>query len=54
MTDAEHCDTQATLDCFRALYGFYPNLTATDRNTVVVGEQLTKNLLAEQRWCTAR
>ncbi|KAI0367778.1 subtilisin-like protein [Pilatotrama ljubarskyi] len=42
-TDAEHCDQQATLDCFRALYDFYPNLTQTQKNTVAVvelGDQL--------------
>ncbi|KAI9063709.1 subtilisin-like protein [Trametes sanguinea] len=36
--DAEHCDKLATIDCFRALYDFYPNLTQTHVNTVGIVE----------------
>ncbi|KAI0649097.1 subtilisin-like protein [Trametes meyenii] len=43
-TDAEHCDQQATLDCFRALYDFYPDLKETDRNTVAVVELADQTL----------
>ncbi|KAI0787653.1 subtilisin-like protein [Fomes fomentarius] len=42
--DTDHCDTQAVLDCFRALYDFYPNLTATDKNTVGVVELADQTL----------
>ncbi|KAI0661744.1 subtilisin-like protein [Cubamyces menziesii] len=41
--DVEHCDQLATIDCFRALYNFYPNLTETKKNTIGVvelGDQL--------------
>ncbi|KAI0359847.1 subtilisin-like protein [Trametes cingulata] len=46
-TDAEHCDQQATLDCFRALYNFYPNLTQTHKNTVAVVELGNQTLNAD-------
>ncbi|CDO78176.1 hypothetical protein BN946_scf184797.g2 [Trametes cinnabarina] len=36
--DAKHCDQMATIDCFRALYDFYPNLTQTHVNTVGIVE----------------
>ncbi len=47
--DTDHCDTQAVLDCFRALYDFYPNLTATDKNTVGVGEYSFSSLVRPDR-----
>ncbi|KAI0775195.1 subtilisin-like protein [Trametes elegans] len=45
--DVDHCDQQATLDCFRALYDFYPNLTQTDKNTVGVVELADQSLNGE-------
>ncbi|KAI0749771.1 subtilisin-like protein [Daedaleopsis nitida] len=44
LTDADHCDTQVTLDCIRALYDFQPNLQATDQNTVGVVELADQTL----------
>ncbi|OSD06587.1 subtilisin-like protein [Trametes coccinea BRFM310] len=41
---AENCDKMATIDCFRALYNFYPKLTQTHRNTVGVVETTGNDL----------
>ena len=36
-TDAEHCDTQITPECVRALYDFHYNFTVPEANSVAVG-----------------
>ncbi|EIW57555.1 subtilisin-like protein [Trametes versicolor FP-101664 SS1] len=45
--DAVDCDKAATIDCFRALYNFYPNLTETGKNSIGVVELADQTLNAD-------
>ncbi|KAI0833489.1 subtilisin-like protein [Trametes gibbosa] len=44
--DIKDCDKAATLDCFRALYEFHPELKETKRNTIGVVELADQTLNA--------
>ncbi|KAH9850381.1 subtilisin-like protein [Lenzites betulinus] len=41
---ASECDKAATIECFRELYNFYPNLRATHRNSIGIMEPLKDKL----------
>ncbi|KAI0635946.1 subtilisin-like protein [Trametes polyzona] len=45
--DVANCDQAATLDCFRALYDFYPKLTETNKNSIGVVELAEQTLNAD-------